>query len=372
MNTQETYIGEGSIRVLTELLRKKSPQKRLIVRGKKSYSLCGAQKIIKNLIDNLKLTVSEFSDFTENPKEEDVIKGLQVLYREKPEIIIGIGGGSVIDMSKLLRFYYYHPNKFKTNSIYKSGFYIPLIAIPTTAGTGSEATHFAVMYSNKIKFSIAHPDVLPDVAIVDPVFTYHNPAYLTACTGFDALAQAIESYWNVAATTESQKFALQAIQLIWENLPLAINNENCIEVRQKIAEGAFWAGKAINITKTTGPHALSYSFTTYYHIPHGHAVAYTFPFFFAKNTYLKAELDYQERIETLLKILNVKSTDNRTQFFINYLEKISLSLRLPEEFDFSLILSNINMDRLKNNPGIKDIIVLKRELYNYFLWLNNR
>lgn len=371
MTTQETYLGEGSVCALVNVIMKISPRKLLVVRGKKSYSLCGAQEIIQNLVSKLKLSIVEFNDFTENPKKEDVQKGLQLLYREKPDIIIGIGGGSVIDMSKLLRFYYSNPNEFGTSFFEKVGVLVPLIAIPTTAGTGSEVTHFAVMYENRIKYSVANQNILPDIAIVDPIFTYYNSEYLTACTGFDALAQAIESYWNVATTNESEDYALKAIRLIWESLPMVIKDKNNVEARQRISEGAFWAGKAINITKTTGPHAISYSFTSHYNLPHGHAVAYTFPFFFDKNTSLEWLPAYQERMRVLLNLLGVVPGEDKKQFFIDYLNKISLSLKIPENFEVSVILSNINEERLKNNPGIEDISLLKENLQEYFCWLDN-
>ena len=116
------------------------------------------------------------------------------------------------------------------------------------------------------------------MAVVYPQFTYQNDAYLTACTGFDALAQAIESYWAKGATNESRDYSVRAIGLLWKQLPQLIQSPTK-ELRNQVAEGAYWAGRAINISTTTAPHAFSYVFTSKYGYPHGHAVAFTFPFF---------------------------------------------------------------------------------------------
>lgn len=115
-------------------------------------------------------------------------------------------------MAKLIRYHIYK----ETDS------YIPLVVIPTTAGTGAETTHFSVCYINGEKQSIADSAMLPDYAFVCSELTSHNDAYLTACTGFDAVAQAIESYWSVNSTDESRSYSLKALGLLWKQLPLLI------------------------------------------------------------------------------------------------------------------------------------------------------
>ena len=153
----------------------------------------------------------------------------------------------------------------------------PLVCIPTTAGTGSEATHFAVIYVDGKKKSIASQQLLPDVVILDPQLTDNMPAYVSACSGFDALCQA--TYWSRAATPLSQLYAALTIKVLIVELPQAVNSNSRL-VRDKMQMAANWAGKAINISKTTAPHAMSYVITQEFGIPHGHAVALTLGKFF--------------------------------------------------------------------------------------------
>jgi alcohol dehydrogenase class IV len=235
----------------------------------------------------------------------------------------------------------------------------PMIAIPTTSGTGSEATHFAVLYKDKTKYSIAHSDIVPDVAIIHSPFTYNVPAYLAACTGFDALAQAIEAYWNINATKESDIFAAKALELLWNSLPAAVNKQ-INEDKDKIAEGAYWAGKAINITQTTAPHAMSYAFTSYYGIPHGHAVALTFPYFVLYNIQTPYEEyrgkesyeSFQKRINNLYNLLALRKQDNIYVFFKEYIKSIGLPFALPSDFNKEVISNNVNIQRAQNNPRV--------------------
>ena len=139
-------------------------------------------------------------------------KGFFYASHNVPNIILAVGGGSALDMAKLIRYHIYK----ETDS------YIPLVVIPTTAGTGAETTHFSVCYINGEKQSIADSAMLPDYAFVCSELTSHNDAYLTACTGFDAVAQAIESYWSVNSTDESRSYSLKALGLLWKQLPLLI------------------------------------------------------------------------------------------------------------------------------------------------------
>ena len=221
---QRFFLGESSIKELIPILQEYTPDHIFLVRGKKSYEKCGAQAVLESVFVKLACGVTEFFDFEANPKIEDMEKGLSLLKEYPTNMIIAIGGGSVLDMAKLLRFFYSYSGNPTGGEFEKKRQLIPLITLPTTAGTGSEATHFSVLYKDKVKYSVEHDAILPDVAIVYPKFTYGNSKYLTSCTGFDALAQAIEAYWNVNATEESDKYAAKAIKLLWPNLPLVVNS----------------------------------------------------------------------------------------------------------------------------------------------------
>ena len=343
---QKAYIGVDCLNNLHSILKAHNPKKVFLVRGKKSYQLCGAESVINESLSKYSPEVFTYSDFEENPKLEDVQKGLSYLETFNPDIIIAIGGGSVLDISKLIRFFHSYDGDPIGTDFNKKKELLPLLALPTTAGTGCEATHFAVMYKNKVKYSVEHDDVLPDYAFVYPPFTYNNPPYLTACTGFDALAQGIEAFWNVNATKESDEYAIKAIKLLWPNLPLAVNNPTN-KIRNKVAEGAYWAGKAINITKTTAPHAFSYYYTSYFNINHGEAVAITFPAILRvnilslsndkQNFLLQNGIDTNTVIELINKIFNWKSHLNLLN---NHLD---------------VMMKNVNPNRLRNNPSTIDI-----------------
>ncbi len=290
--------------------------------------------------------MSEFEEFTENPKRSDVDKGLAVFNNARADVMIAVGGGSALDMAKLIRHY--------------SGRAIKLVALPTTAGTGAESTRFAVCYIEGVKHSISDDTILPDEAILYPPFTYGNGQYLTACTGFDALAQAIEAYWNIHATDESDGYAIEAIKMIYGLLPKAHLND---ADRENLLLGANLAGRAINITRTTVPHALSYTLTSKYGYPHGHAVALTFPFFvryyIEGGSDLYNGLDY-ERYVTKMKKLSVMLGLNEfpEEAMHNYVTRLGLGFDPQRNFDDEEVAQGVNIERAKNSPMAIDSDIL--------------
>jgi alcohol dehydrogenase class IV len=322
----EFYIGENALMEMQRIIEPLLIKHVFLVRGRSSYLQCGAANKLHKIWQQINCQVTEFNQFSTNPKEEELHIGLELFNKTKADCIIAVGGGSVLDMAKLIRY----------NAMLLTNRHIPLFAIPTTAGTGAEATRFAVLYKNGIKHSIEHEYIQPDYAIIYPPFTYANPPYLTACTGIDALAQSIEAFWNKNATTESKQYAIKAIHLLWKQLPLLIQSPNP-QLRDEVAEGAYWAGRAINITKTTAPHAYSYAFTSDYGYPHGHAVALTLPFFIALNGN-----------NELYKLLQ---TDHQTcmQDMIAYLKQLNLDCNLTH-VNIDNILQKVNTQRLSNNP----------------------
>ncbi len=325
MSYQQYYITEDIVSVLRSLLEEIHAQHVFIIHGKGSYTACGADEVMDEVCKNVR--ISEYTDFSVNPKEEEAQRGVRLLLETKPDVMIAIGGGSAMDIAKLIRHY-----------AAEQSCQVPLWAIPTTAGTGAEATHFAVVYKDGVKHSAEAEDILPDIAILYPPFTYGNNAYLTACTGFDALAQAIEAYWNPNATEESRQCSMRAIKLVYNQLPKCIDHPEQLKLRDELLQGAYWAGRAINITKTTAPHAFSYIFTSKYGYPHGHAVALTFPFFMKLNG-----------TQDLFELLGM-SADNVAQQMEDYISSLGLSLCLSPSVDIKGALQAVNLQRLANNP----------------------
>lgn len=366
MTDQKAYLGKDSLISLKTELRELIPRKLFFVHGKQSYVQCGAKKEFDKIIGDSSVEEwLEFSDFSTNPEYTDLQKALDLCNGFQPDLIMAVGGGSAIDMAKLIRFFYSYQGNVENGQYVRKSRLVPLIAIPTTSGTGAEATHFAVLYKNKTKYSVEHDDVLPNIAVVYPPFTYKNSPYLTACTGFDALAQAIEAFWNRNATEESDDYARKAIDLIYPNLPRAVKSPT-EEVRDKMAEGAYWAGRAINITKTTAPHAFSYGLTSIYGYPHGHAVAIVF------SEIMKFNLQYtwkNNKKNQLIELLenNQKKQDLNIK---NYIKDINLDLK-NITYNLLELSSRVNSQRLSNNPcniSKEDIMkIYKRSLSNQII-----
>ena len=179
-----------------------------------------------------------------------------------------------MDMAKLIKIFADQP---KPPSAYVEGSEtlqpttLPLVTIPATAGSGSQATHFAVLYIGKSEYSVAHACMRPDFALVDPVLLRSVPPRVAASTGLDALNQGIESYWSIRSTEDSKSFAREDIELVCANLRDAVHRPTD-STRFAMARAAHLADDAINITMTTAPHATSYPITSYFGVYHGHAV----------------------------------------------------------------------------------------------------
>jgi alcohol dehydrogenase len=336
-------------------------KKVFLVTGKKSYTNSGSNEIIKNLEGSFEFI--RFKDFEDNPNILDVEKGVNIFKENNCDCILAIGGGSSIDMAKLIKFFNPKIKPFigKFNLQLLSNENIPLIAIPTTAGTGSEATQFAVLYVGLDKYSISDILLLPNHVAIISKLHFSQTKYQKAVSGLDAFSQAIESFWSVNSTDESRDYSLQALKLIVPNLPKIVSEVKDISAYKNMALGAYLAGKAINIAKTTAPHAFSYYLTKRFNLPHGHAVSIFLPSFIDYNFYLnndtKTNYDYKNDMlfEELNKLLITGCSSNsltmRIELFILSLGiEININeLSIPKK-EIILALKSGNKQRLKNNP----------------------
>ena len=324
---QVDFVYRGAIENLSRILELEKAKKVLIFTGKNSYNLI--KPIIEEQLKNIEY--SYYNNFSTNPKIEEIEQAINTI-NEKFGLIIAIGGGSVIDFAKVY--------KYKTNSN-------KLIAIPTTCGTGSEATQFAVYYEEGKKYSLDDKSVLPNYAIIDCQFMENNPKYLKACTALDAYCQAIESYWAVKSTPISREYARQAIEICKDNIGNYVNTNASIYA-EKITQASNLAGKAINISRTTVAHALSYSITSKYGIPHGHAVALNIGKLMEYNKKIDNEtlndkrgLEFvKNRINEIFELMDIK---NGIEYFQNLFKLLDIDYKeYPIEY--------IDLNRLKNNP----------------------
>lgn len=358
---QQEYIYPGAINKLHDIIVEHNPKNILLVRGNNSFIKSGVREALLPTLENY--SVCEFTGFSVNPKLEEAQIGFDLFKNSKSSIIIAVGGGSVIDTAKIIKYLAIKENRDNSS--------IPFIAIPTTAGTGSEATHFAVVYINGEKHSWANEALIPTFAIVDASLHNGQSNYQMAVSGIDAFAQGIESMWSVNSTEESRKYSAKAIKLIWENLEDAINENKDALVR--IAEGANWAGKAINIAKTTAPHALSYGFTSKFGLPHGHAVALFLPFFFLTHKKVNEEnckdtrgKEWTFNIMTKISaIINVKM-DELEQHIQLFISDCGINTNFQElgitKSIFKELIENVNQDRMYNNP----VLIKNNQLISYW------
>jgi alcohol dehydrogenase class IV len=358
MKNNLKYEYEELVKLESIIANKKS----CFVVGNNSFTMSGFSIFLKNSKINNYII---HSDFSVNPKYDDIVNGVKIIQDFKPEIIIGIGGGSVLDTAKLISVFTNFDKSIKDVILGKEKITdrcIELCLIPTTAGSGSEATHFAVVYMENIKYSVASEYLLPDYVILDPILLESLPTKQASISAFDAFSQAIESIWSIHANDESLNFAFESLILLNNNIDQLILNPNK-KCRKNILKASNLAGKAINITKTTAPHALSYFLTIKYKIPHGIAVFIIlrlFVFYNSPTNLIKlkpfiSNKDYLKRFNLILFAVNVNNEKELSKRILNLISLSNLTnylqaFNLFTEYDIKLIANSVNQERLINNP----------------------
>ena len=306
-----------------------------------------------------------FSDFTPNPLYEQVCKGIDLFQITMCDTIVAVGGGSAIDVAKCIKLAVLADEgkdsiipPLVSKRLPIDGSKIPFIAIPTTAGTGSESTHNAVMYYEGAKQTVTNDGVLPDYAVLEPTVLKTLPLYQKKCTMMDALCQGIESWWSVNSTEESYEYSRKTIELIMANWRKYIF-ENDDEAAKQIMLAANYGGRAINITATTAAHAMSYKITSLYKYPHGHAVAVCLPEIWKymidhyDNCIDSRGKDYLERIfNEISKAMGCVNPREAIATFEQMMVEMELNNPIAGEREIELqaLSTSVNPVRLKNNP----------------------
>ena len=312
----------------------------------KSFNKCPAYNKINQILANKK--VKHFCNFGPNVYDYNLKSILDAIVEFEPDIIICIGGGTVIDMGKLINAFLAN-NQPLVRVCHKQ---CRLVAIPTTAGSGSESTHFAVLYKNNLKYSISEEVLRPDDIILDPsllmTLNYKTKLYSL----FDTLCQSIESYWSVNSTCESKKYSKIAMLLINRSMKKYLHDPDLL-VTHDILLASHLAGKAINITKTSLPHAISYPITIKYGITHGRATAFSIGQVMLYNYNVTEETLNDNRgikyvQETILEIIHILGYQSIEEFIDNIkILKDSININIDYE-DIAVIA--LASDRSKNNP----------------------
>ena len=314
---------------------------------------------IKEDIETLPASIVFFDKFSSNPLYESVCEGVKVFNSEHCDVILAVGGGSAIDVAKCIKLYC----RMTDNELFLKQPYqdtgVKLIAVPTTAGTGSESTRFAVIYYDGKKQSISHDSIIPNIAILEPNVLKSLPLYQKKCTMMDALCQGIESWWSVNSTDESKKYSKFVVETIMQNWRDYIFN-NSEAAAEKIMLAANYSGRAICITQTTAPHAFSYKITSMYGLPHGHAVAVCLPEIWdfmlhsSRDCADKRGLKYINSVfNDISEAFGEVSPDNAVVAFRSLLTELQLNRPKPKEArdrELSILSESVNPIRLANNP----------------------
>ena len=344
---------------ILKFVNDKGFKKIFVLCGKKSFVTSGAEVFFKKIISDKEIKI--FYKNSELPILEELIKIIKDIKNFKPDLILAVGGGAVIDYAKIanvvdarsdladLIVNYSYPFKEK---------YTKLAVIPTTAGSGAEVTSNAVIYVNGIKHSFESELLIPDNFFLLPEFLISAPNKIKASAGFDAIAQALESLVSKKSNEKSVAYASKSLKVSIKSYASFLNNPS-LKNASEMSIAANLAGKAISISKTIAPHAASYPFTSLFNISHGHAVGLFFEKFFKFNydnlDKSETSFDLNERFDLIFSLFDV-SDINQFSSKISLIKKqakleddlLKLNINIKDSSDN--IIKGINLLRLGNNP----------------------
>jgi len=359
----------NSIEDIKKFISDKSFKKIFVLCGKKSFVTSGADDLFKKIIIDKQIKL--FYKKLDFPTFEELIKIINEIKNFKPDLILAVGGGAVIDYAKIanvvdirndlrdLIINYSYPFKKK---------YSKLAVIPTTAGSGAEVTSNAVIYVDGIKHSFESELLIPDNFFLIPEFLISAPSKIKASAGFDAIAQALESLVSKKSNEQSVEYASKSLRVSVNSFISFVNEPN-MKNATEMSIAANLAGKAISISKTTAPHAVSYPFTSLFNISHGHAVGLFFESFFKFNfdnlNKSETSFDLKERFDLIFNLLNVKDINNfnskitlikKQAKLEDNLETLNINISQSSE----RIIKGINLLRLGNNP----VKIVENDIFN--------
>ncbi|WP_038344314.1 iron-containing alcohol dehydrogenase [Acinetobacter sp. A47] len=355
--------GLGSIQELKNILTRQHYHKALIVTdaGLIQHQL---HQPILDILQQLDLAHIIYSDIQADPPEHIILEAADFAKQEKIDVVLGFGGGSSMDVAKLIALLAHPQQQQNLSEIYgvnqARAPRLPLILIPTTAGTGSEVTPISIVTTGATtKMGVVSPVLYADVAILDATFTQALPAHITAATGIDAMVHAIEAYTSsIKKNFYADMLAKNALQLLNSNLTKVLKNGNDLEARQNMLVGSMLAGQAFANAPVGAVHALAYPLGGHFHLSHGHTNALVLVEVLKFNA-PKAKQHYAE----LMQLLDPRSTgctDGLCDLFIdhmqNHLDQSGLVLKLkaldvPEAKLAQLAKDAMLQTRLlQNNP----------------------
>ncbi|QCX33778.1 iron-containing alcohol dehydrogenase [Caloramator sp. E03] len=354
-------IGKDSLNYIENIDIKKA----FIVTGGNSMFKIGAIDRLSNILKTKKAEIYIFSDIKKNPSFEYVLKGLEIMKKFKPDTVIGIGGGSSIDIAKALSVFYEYneldiknPNRLNLPKERKN---IKLIAIPSTSGTAAEVTRASVITYNNInlKIGLKCDAFIPDIAILDSSLTLSMPKYLVAETGMDALTHAVECYINKNINPYSEALAEGAIKGLFNYLPSSYEKGD-LESREKVHIYSTMAGSAFSNVGLGMAHGISHAFGGKFDFSHGLLNAVALPYVLRYNS---RDKEVKRRLNYLSKLID--ATD-----FIEAVITLNKKLNIPSSFkdiglsekDFSNNFSELLENSLKGSTKVNPIEITENEM----------
>lgn len=349
----------NSLADIEKFTNDKNFKKIFILSGKKSFVTSGAENFFKKIIKDK--DIKFFYKESEIPVLDELIKIIKEIRSFKPDLLLAVGGGTVIDYAKIANVIDLRDDLAELIVSYSYPFkkkYTNLVVIPTTAGSGAEITSNAVIYVNKIKHSFESELLIPNQYFLIPEFLISAPNKIKASAGFDAIAQALESLISKKSNNQSIDYASKSLKISTNSYISFLNNPN-MKNATEMSIASNLAGKAISISKTTAPHATSYPFTSLFNISHGHAVSLFFEKFFKFNydniDKSETSFDLKERFDLIFDIFDVSNINNFNSKISLLKKKANLEddlikLNIDIERSSKNIIRGINLLRLGNNP----------------------
>ncbi|MEI4769763.1 iron-containing alcohol dehydrogenase [Psychrobacillus sp. FJAT-51614] len=354
-----SYTGWGSLSHLLEEIKRFNAQKILVVTDPFLLDLGLTNKVVAPLEEAGYLT----EIYTEVVPEPPLAIGEKLVTYTRVngfDMVIGVGGGSALDLAKLAGVLASHEgnvadylNLTGTKQVTKKG--LPTILIPTTSGTGSEVTNISVLSLETTKDVVTHDYLLADVAIVDPALTISLPPKVTAATGVDALTHAVEAYISKNASPVSDALALQAIRLISNSIRTAVSNGEDKQGRTDMSYGSYLAGLAFFNAGVAGVHALAYPIGGQFHIAHGDSNAVLLPYVMG---YIRQSCE--KRMKDIYEAMGFSST-NLSQEEASY-KCVAELKRLVEDVNIPSTLKGFNITEDALDSLTSDAIEQKRIL----------
>jgi len=320
------------------------------------------------------ITVERFSGFQPNPTYENVVDGVAHFRKLHCDVIVAVGGGSAMDVAKAIKGFSQMDGDGDDGSFLRQEIKpdnIPFLAVPTTAGTGSEATRFAVIYYKGEKQSVAGENLIPDAVVLDPDTLATLPVRQKKAAMMDALCHGIESFWSINSTEESKEFSKAAIRGIIENADAYLDNDR--EAGAKMLQAANIAGKAINITQTTAGHAMCYKITGIFGVPHGHAAILCdrvlFPWMIDnidKCVDPRGKEYVRNTLDELGRAMGCENAKMGARFLMELFDEYDLEVPCATEEQYKILRESVNPERLKNHPIALDLETIDK-LYHEVL-----